>query len=745
MAESGLRVATVSVDAWTTVAPDVSVVVRFNRPVEARSAQAGFSLAGSDLRGEVRLSEDRREATWTPLAPLPDGEHLLLVQHVTTTTGAAVTRHEVPFRVSASENRVRPYGQVLLHQSTATLRMSDRRFTVSKLLDPRSGRRYEVAVDEQGAAVDLDAIIQEDHRLYAEQHGRIHPTLLAEISRGDAARRIPVAVWLAVEERPVDKSRYDIDSGGEPPARLLAYRTEIKRAQARLAALLRRRFQLVPASMLASAPVMFLELSPAEVREVAQVEGVAALFLHETAGIDDLGTSMAISRATTVVFTQGWTGSGVRVAVWEDAADNVSQLVIQEHFDPARPTTSDHARLVIGIIKNRQSNVLGGLGITGSVRRIRGYAPSCRLYSANDKDTAALEWAVTERSCRVVNQSFHRSSEPGSGDLSFDDILKDYLVLHYPFPTIVQAAGNYWMGDPDGISPPASEFVNHKGYNSLAVANHDDTATAISGSSVFRNPTTSHGDRELPEISANGTNVTAVGRTDSGTSFASPAVAGAAALLQQMDSTLASWPEGIRAILMAGAVNVTGRNWMADRRAGVDMSDGAGALNIEASGQIARSRRGRGNRGEERGWDVGVFADGDFPPDSEEWRHVYRIRVPAASLFVTSYRVKVALAWNAMVTRLDFGLGTIWLQAAPADYDLFVFDGNKMVAWSSTWDNSYEIVEFIGQPGKTYTIRVHKASGEAGSYYGIAWDAQPRVRHLAVDVDLVNLAVRPGP
>jgi hypothetical protein len=45
----------------------------------------------------------------------------------------------------------------------------------------------------------------------------------------------------------------------------------------------------------------------------------------------------------------------------------------------------------------------------------------------------------------------------------------------------------------------------------------------MSGSSVFRNPSSLHGDRELPELCANGTGVTGVGLTMSGTSFAAPA------------------------------------------------------------------------------------------------------------------------------------------------------------------------------------------------------------------------------
>ena len=163
--------------------------------------------------------------------------------------------------------------------------------------------------------------------------------------------------------------------------------------------------------------------------------------------------------------------------------------------------------------------------------------------------------------------------------MSYDDIYKDWLALQWPYPTICQAAGNFWQGDPDNIQPPSDEYVNHKGYNGLTVGNHDDTATAMSGDSVFRNPSSAHGDRELPEIAANGTAVTTVGLTMSGTSMASPAAAGCAALIQNVDGTLKSWPEGCRAILLAGAKrNIAGNTWWQDVTANVDASDGTGAV-----------------------------------------------------------------------------------------------------------------------------------------------------------------------
>ena len=102
-----------------------------------------------------------------------------------------------------------------------------------------------------------------------------------------------------------------------------------------------------------------------------------------------------------------------------------------------------------------------------------------------------------------------------------------------PIPSIVQAAGN-------GASSNSSTTRD----STLTVANHDDTAAALAQAtrcSVQSRP--SHGDRELPEISANGTSD--VRRPDrgrhehggaGGTGCTAPDAAGEA-------DTLESWPE----------------------------------------------------------------------------------------------------------------------------------------------------------------------------------------------------------
>ena len=263
--------------------------------------------------------------------------------------------------------------------------------------------------------------------------------------------------------------------------------------------------------------------------------------------------------------------------------------------------------------------------------------------------------------------------------------------------------------------------MNHKGYNSLAIANHDDSAAAMASSSVFRNPTSAHGDRELPELAANGTSVTADGITMTGTSQASPAAAGVSALLQSTDATLKSWPEGCRAILLAGATkNVVGDTWWQDVVDHDDASDGSGALNAYESFQIVKSRRSRNASATRRGWDVGRLESADF--DGQKLSTFsYKIAVPR---FVFGPRhVKVALAWDSKVTKFSLlGIEIPLTSQLTVDLDLKVFDsrGNQ-VGYSGSWDSSYEVAEFDAIPGETYDIRIRRWLGTDWTWYGIAW------------------------
>ena len=305
--------------------------------------------------------------------------------------------------------------------------------------------------------------------------------------------------------------------------------------------------------------------------------------------------------------------------------------------------------------------------------------------------------------------------------MSYDDIYKDWLALHWPYPTICQAAGNFWNGDPDDIEPPSDEYANHKGYNGLTVGNHDDGAGAMSGDSVFRNPSSTHGDRELPEIAANGTMVTTVGLTKSGTSMASPAAAGSVALIQNVSSTLKSWPEGCRAIMLAAAKrNIAGNTWWQDVVADVDASDGTGATDALEATNITKQRRSRNAAGTSKGWDVGTLRSRDIGSNR---RTTFSYFVTLSRSILAPRKVKVALAWDSKISMFSiFGIEIPIGSVLAVDLDLQIFDSHGVqVGYSGSWDNSYELAEFTGMPGETYTIKIRRWSGTDDVWYGIAW------------------------
>jgi hypothetical protein len=710
-------------DEIVTTRPSIDLDV----PADADTDLVRRAIGVLGVDGSTTPTRAKGRMRWSPAGELPPGRHTLVVEPLTDSDGRLLSDAvRVPFTVVAtradvpSRLRIESFTRVRLGAEGSERLPTDSLprgsyLDVVKATDRKSGAPVALSFDQDGNQVDAEAAIAEHRRALAAKVGKVHPSLAAALGRA-ASRPVEVDVWVAVDEGEPNAADRPTGECDRDVARERAH--ELRRAaQERTKGVigsLTGKVEVVRLDELA--PMATIRANAATLRELAARDEVLGLFLHEEQGIDDLDDSIDVARSD-VVHAAGETGSGVRVAVWEDGPTSTADLVIAGRFTTS-PATSNHSQNVHAIIRNDEAGTPDG------------HAPGCSLFSANSKSRAALTWAVEDRDCTVVNQSFHRSSEPGSSGLSSDDLYGDWLALHWPYPLIVHAAGNFWDGDPDGIDPPSSEFVNHKGYNTISVGNHDDAASAMSGSSVFRNPSSPHGDRELPEISANGVGVTADGITMTGTSQASPAVAGAAALIQGTSSTLEHWPEGCRSILFASATrNVRGGTWWQDVSAGTDARDGAGALDASEARNIALNRRWRNAPGTRRGWDVGLLASGDVGGDGLS-TFEYRVTVP--SWIFGPRNVKVALAWTSKVSSI-FGL--LYTSDLSVDLDLKVFDQNgSQVGYSGSWDNSYEIAEFVGTPGQTYTIRIRRWSGTDSTWFGVAWTVTGGLR-LTIPID----------
>jgi hypothetical protein len=697
----------ISVEAHEIVPASRRLNLRAAAALDPESARGAFSLQGHPAT--VRLSKNRRAASLEVEGDLPPGPQTLRVGELLTPKGKAVAAaRDVPFFVTDSSASISP---ALRIESMVRLQVEPLKATrvsaaqrpkgsyieIMKAVNRKTGKPVELAFDQRGKRIDANAVFEKIARRRLAQYGKLHPALKAAADQCRASQTLPIAVWLATPETRLPPKRADGPTLRPPKEEMERKGCACEVAERFKASLDDQDVRAVRIDP--HVPVVYCKVTAAQLAKLQKHADVLAVFLHEKEGKLDLNNSMSVAQSDRVQSTLSVTGRGVNVAVYEDGPDVTTNLAITAAF-LSNPATSSHSRHTHGIIKNIERN------------RPHGHAPDCNLHSANSMDLSAISWAAQTRGCTVISQSFHRESEQTSPGLSFDDMYKDNLALHWPYPTILHAAGN-------GAS---TEFVNHKGFNTLAIGNHDDTATAMSGTSVFRNPSSAHSDRELPELAANGTSVTTVGLTLSGTSMAAPAAAGCAALMQQASSTLKSWPEGCRAILLAGATrNVAGNTWWIDRVAGVDASDGSGAVDALESVRIARSRSSRNNSATRRGWDVGTLRSADIGANGET-TFSYRVTVPR---FTFNARVKVALAWDSHASVTNLLFFQIATDTLDLDLDLKVYDSSgALVGYSGSWDNSYEIAEFAARAGETYTIKIRRWSGTADVWYGLAWTVQ---------------------
>lgn len=704
-----------------TLVPDeilltgAKVVMQTTEPVDRERVERAVGVRG--LAGTLQVSRDRKRVTWTPSDTARPGWYEFAVDELTSGDkrisaggrirfGLVRSAARVPANVVVeSMTRVRVDRWQVQRLSLFDDRPQGRFVELMKTSDRKTGKPRTMAFDSSGERVDPDAMMADILSARVKRFGKLDEDLDRVLRRASDDEKVSVAIWAQADDvlDPGDKSPEAVE---DARAKEVAERvgTAVREATAALREDLSKSDIEARADELA--PVVYARLDKAAIRRLQENPRIAGIFLYDPRGFDDLDDSIAIANSDDV-HALGARGRGIRVAVWERGPDSTTNLAIAGTFD-ANGAMSTHSRLVHGVIRNTQANSPNG------------HAPGCTLFSANSYDLDALRWAVQDETCTVINQSFHRDDEQDSSGLSFDDIYKDWLILRPPYPTIVQAAGN---GDEE-------EYVNHKGFNSLAVANHNDDASAISSTSVSLNPASSHGDRELPEIGANGTGVAAVGTSDSGTSFASPAVAGIAAQLQGENTLLRSWPEGCRAILLAGATrNVSDATWWQDVATSVDASDGSGAVNALESHRIVQNRRSRNAAATRRGWDVGVLDDDDFDRAGDS-DFAYRVLVP--DWVLGPRHVKVALAWDSKVKEFSlFGIRIPIASALEQDLDLKVYDANgSLVAQSQSWDNSYEIAEFDARRGEEYTIRIRRYSGTGWTWYGIAWTVTGGIRDL---------------
>lgn len=559
-----------------------------------------------------------------------------------------------------------------------------------------------VTLDDRGAERDAAKLLEEEQQAARDRFGALRPELHHAITDAEPAQLVNVWIWAKVHIDDADRELAARDPAvGEAHARGAA-----KKAMAALAPieaqLARRGIQVLDKDGVT--PSLRAVVSVADLRVLAKMDEIMAIGSDEWPGRPTGTTWYSTIRAAMAHASA--TGGGQRVCVIEGSQpDTYAQLEVAGVASPTG-VGGAHTRWTAGIIRSTSTTET---------------APAAAVYIgnwANYVPTAAApsvwQWCMSQGT-RAANFSWS-FSDGSPGGLNNSDMTMDYLTKLYPYPLFVPAAGN--SGD-----DPTRATVHNRGRNVLVVGASDDRGTAsvaddvMASFSSYRNPTSLHNDRELPNLVAPGLWVEAVGINASGTSGAAPQATGVAALIASRNPTLDTWPEAKRAILMASAVeDVDGVSVTTlpaiDGRDGTGLLDGARAADLAAPANW----RAPGSAAAVAGHN-GQYLQFSTIPNNTYLTQTWNAVAPADG------RMRFVLAFDGSAT-CSADVSSCSGDMLDADLDIVVQNSaGATLCWSSSYDSSWEVCDLPVSAGQTFQIRVWKWNHNvSASWIGLAWN-----------------------
>lgn len=321
-------------------------------------------------------------------------------------------------------------------------------------------------------------------------------------------------------------------------------------------------------------------------------------------------------------------------------------------------------------------------------RIIRGVAPRSFIYCRSGFRLPArgdLDGVGGDPAILVENHSWgskplvtdglvHGDTRYIATDRDFDDHVYEDGVA------VFAAAGNGGTAPTHGVETPS------KALNVTAVGNYYDRTDEIRESSSWRDPET--GNRK-PELSAPGAwiGVDGLPGTASGTSFSSPHAAAFAADLMGAYRWLQLRPSYLGAFMIAGATDPIDGGFDRVGFGGIDMQ----------SAFYSGTNTWWDGRNDSFAW----YDDRDVEPGNGSIDRAFYVDADRHDA------VRVALRW---ATRGSYTYDHR-RDAHPIgrDLDITVYDPDgRRVGGSFSWDDPFEVVDFVPARSGTYTVRIHE-------------------------------------
>ena len=557
----------------------------------------------------------------------------------------------------------------VLYERTTRLPFSGIEVTLVKVLDRRSGLEYQLALDQGLRPMDHSELMSVENEIRHQLFGTMHPDLHRRLIGAKPETPVEVMIKFAVEEEIIDKSELDLGlvTEGQLRERAKVSRLAVEERSRELLNSAATRYAFaMPLQDSVDGPFVSLVLPVRAAQRLARDDRVVFIGPSGEARIKDGGwptIPQALPQTRTDSAHAFDRGFGVKVAVIEDGQLDRNENCFR--IDDQRSGIGfldDHITNCVGMIANRCESG----GISGGWV---GYAPEASVLVANGSGgyKGAYRWA-RNREVDVVSMSYHLPGEETNGSLHSRDEYFDYWTTQFPYPSVFVSAGNEAGED---------AFASGKGFNFFGVgdvivdADGNRCDDNMGNWSSWKNPTTPHDDREVPEIASPGSTHALLGRTFNGTSAATPATAGIAACLIGENHNLSTWPEAVRAILLA-----TANYQQADGEDFAPNLDGRDGTGLTDAWYAVRAAQMRANNTSSyyRAHDYGTLTKSRFNGGylNESWK---------VRTYTTSARIRVALTWNSKTTSSNSFLD--------ADLDLRVYSpSGSLVASSSSWDSA---------------------------------------------------------